>query len=465
MSFTQKFADTYKRLLPTPFAIAIILTIITFLLAMFITKPADTGYLSYTKDIALSWENGLWLEGKGGLYFAFQMMLMLVLGHIMALSKLVSNVIDAITAPCTNSANTAFIVTCSTILVSLFNWGLGLIFGAILARKVGEKFRKEGKKLNYSLIGAGAYAGLMVWHGGISGSAPIKAADDGNLKSLVQGISSVDTSTIPNRVDMSETIFSSMNITVTIVLIICIPTLMYLLGKRLKPTENLPDIIEDNENHEQHKTVGAEKLDYSTFFGKIIGGLIILLAFYKAVILPEKLSLEFLTPNYINLTLLGLGLILHKNIMAYLKAANAAVSGATGILLQFPLYFGILGIMTGTGLLEHISDAFINISTTSTFPIFTYFSAGLVNVFVPSGGGQWVVQGPMIIQVAQELGVSYSKSIMALAYGDQITNMIQPFWALPLLGITGLKARDILPYTLILFLAGGLIFLLALIIF
>ena len=145
MSFTEKFAATYKKLLPTPFTIAILLTLLTFILALIFTKPNDTATGAYILDLAGFWENGLWNDGKGGLYFAFQMMLMLVLGHIIALSKPISLVIDSLLRPCTNTANTAFIVTFATILVSLFNWGLGLIFGAILARKVGEKFSRENK--------------------------------------------------------------------------------------------------------------------------------------------------------------------------------------------------------------------------------------------------------------------------------------------------------------------------------
>ena len=464
MSFVDKFANTYKRLLPTPFTIAIFLTLLTFLLALFFTKPEDAGYGEYTLTLASKWEEGLWNDGKGGLYFAFQMMLMLVLGHILALSKSVSYIIDQLIAPCKNTASSAAIVTFSTIIVSLFNWGLGLIFGAILARKIGEKFNRQGMALNYPLIGAAAYSGLMVWHGGISGSAPIKAAEEGNLHSLVQNIEGIDLSTIPQRVDMSETIFSGMNISVTILLLIGIPALMYLIGKRKSSLGTLPTVIE-SEKEKEARPEGAEKLDHSRVVSSIIGGLILLYAFYKAVILPEELSLKFLTPNFINFFLLGAGIILHFSIHKFLKAAGEAISGATGILLQFPLYFGILGLMVGSGLIGQISDFFVSVSSEGSFPIFTFFSAGLVNVFVPSGGGQWAVQGPIIIASAQELGVSFPKAIMALSYGDQLTNMIQPFWALPLLGITGLKAKEILPYTLLLFLAGGTIFLIGLLLF
>ncbi|MGB1102980.1 MAG: short-chain fatty acid transporter [Crocinitomicaceae bacterium] len=464
MSFTERFANTYKRLLPTPFTIAVILTLLTFVLSYVFTKPVEKSALEYIGDLGGFWENGLWNDGRGGLYFAFQMMLMLVLGHIIALSKLVSLIIDRLLTPCTNTANTAFIVTFATILVSLFNWGLGLIFGAILARKVGEKFNRIGKPLNYPLIGAAAYVGLMVWHGGISGSAPIKAAEEGNLKSLVGDMPGVDIIALPSRVGMEETIFSGMNITVIILLLVLVPGIMYLAGKRPFKFDQLPQPMETKKK-EEIAYEGAERVDHSLWFSLLIGVLILFYAFYKAFILPDQLSLDFLNPNFINLTLLGLALLLHSSISKFIDAAGHAISGATGILLQFPLYFGILGLMVGSGLIAQISDAFVNVSNSGTFPIYSFFSAGLVNVFVPSGGGQWAVQGPIIIAAAQELGVSYPKAIMALSYGDQLTNMIQPFWALPLLGITGLKAKEILPYTLLLFIAGLIIFLAGLLVY
>ena len=156
---------------------------------------------------------------------------------------------------------------------------------------------------------------------------------------------------------------------------------------------------------------------------------------------------------------------MHKNISNFLKAIDSAIVGASGILIQFPLYFGIMGVMNHSGMVNIMSNFFVSISNDITFPIFTFISAGIVNIFVPSGGGQWAVQGPIIIEAATELGVSIPKSIMALAYGDQLTNMLQPFWALPLLGITGLKAKDILPYTMILLAAGVIIFISGLLIF
>ena len=122
-------------------------------------------------------------------------------------------------------------------------------------------------------------------------------------------------------------------------------------------------------------------------------------------------------------------------------------------------------MMKSSGLVDVFSQGMVGISNETTYPIFTFISAGIVNIFVPSGGGQWAIQGPIIVQAASDLGVSLSKSIMALAYGDQLTNMLQPSWALPLLGITGLKAKEILPYTLLLFALGSIIFLIGLLVF
>jgi short-chain fatty acids transporter len=216
---------------------------------------------------------------------------------------------------------------------------------------------------------------------------------------------------------------------------------------------------------EKEEIQGAERLDHSNILAYVFGGMIILYCLYKALILPQQLSLSFITPNFINLFLLGLGILLHKNFNHFLKGVNQAIGGASGILIQFPLYFGIMGIMNSSGLVGVFSDFFVSISNPTTFPIFTFISAGLVNVFVPSGGGQWGVQGPIIIEAASQLNVPYWKAVMALAYGDQLTNMLQPFWALPLLAITGLKAKDILPYSLLLLLVGGSIFVIGLLLF
>ena len=447
MSIAKKFERVFKRILPAPFTIAVILTLFTLLIALFITQPKTEG--SHILQLLSFWEDGLWHPPL--LVFAMQMMLMLVLGHALALSKPITNLIEKGTQYCNNTANAAAIICFFTLLVSLFNWGLGLIFGAIFARKVGEHASKNNIQLNYPLIGAAGYSGLMVWHGGISGSAPIKIAEEGHFLADKIGV-----------ISQADTIFSTMNISISIILLITLPLLMYFIGKRNNGTLIS---IKANDHQEEILVSGAEKIDHSKLMAFFFGGLILAFAFYKAIILPDNISLKIITPNYINLVLLGLGIMMHSSFYNFLKGVDSAISGASGILIQFPLYFGIMGIMNHSGMVQIMSDFFVSISNETTFPVFTFISAGIVNVFVPSGGGQWAVQGPIIVDAANQLGVSIPKSVMALAYGDQLTNMLQPFWALPLLGITGLKAKEILPYTLILLVAGTIIFIGGLLIF
>jgi short-chain fatty acids transporter len=462
MSFSSTIEKTFRTLLPAPFTIAIILTIITMALAFTLTASEAVG-TDRVIEVFGFWEQGLWNAPL--LVFAMQMMLMLVLGHALALTKPVDSVIGFATRFCNNTANAAVIVTLLTVLVALFNWGLGLIFGAILARKVGEHAVKNDLNLNYPLIGAAGYSGLMVWHGGISGSAPIKVAEAGHIQSLMSGIIEQDQlSLLPSSISFSDTVFSAMNMVAILLIIVILPAFMFWMGKRSSNGAFLP-LAKPELELESVDVAGAEKLDHSKFFGLSIGLIISIYCVYRAFdVFPEK-GFGFINPNFINLLLLGLCLMLHRSFFKFLKAIDQAIGGASGILIQFPLYFGIMGIMNHSGLVQLFSDFFVSISNETTFPIFTFFSAGIVNVFVPSGGGQWGVQGPIILQAASELGVSIPKSIMALAYGDQLTNMLQPFWALPLLGITGLKAKEILPYTVALMGVGIVLFITVLLIF
>lgn len=399
------------------------------------------------------WGQGLWNAPL--LAFAVQMMLMLVLGHVMALSPPFQKIIAAISSSVKNGQQAAAFVGLSTMLVGLLNWGLGLIFGAILARSIAQEFQLKGKTLNYPLIGAAGYAGMMVWHGGFSGSAPLKAAESGHLASLMQGKSNLDW---PAAISFENTVFSPMNILATGTVLILTTLLLYFLGKRSHSNTALPQLEQVNTELSPTALSGAEKLDHSPWMGRIFGLLLVVLAFRQTHWLDQGFQLGFINPNFINLCLFASAILCHSSFSKFLSAIDQAMGGASGILIQFPLYFGIMGIMKEAGLVSMLSDGFVAISNATSFPILSLFSAGIVNFFVPSGGGQWAVQGPILLQAARELNVPLAKTIMALSYGDQLTNMLQPFWALPLLGITGLKAKDLLPYTALIMVLATLIF-------
>ena len=461
MALFERYIKGVRFLLPTPFTIAIALTLITMVFAM-IWPWSNSSLIpsNYTDKFSLViqfWNKGLW--NTDGLAFAIQMMLMLLLGHVFALSPFVEKGIKKLLPICKTNARSAALIAFTTLTISWFNWGLGLVFGAIFCKKLLEYAHDKKLPLNVGLIGAAGYCGLMVWHGGISGSSLIKIAEPGHLATLVSPQYQYQ---VPHLIDFKSTVFSLSNLIITAILFLVLPLTIYFIGKKVKT--QIPDEYElPSKNVVNKKLIGAERFDHSKITGKIIGGLLLVLCAYLAISHPNTFSLQFITPNFLNLSLLALALISHGSIIHFLTASESAISGTVGILLQFPLYFGIMGIFQSTGIIQDLSQFFQYVSSEFTYPIYTFFSAGLINFFVPSGGGQWYIQGPLIIQSALEMGIPLDKSILALAYGDQITNMMQPFWALPLLGITGLKAKDILPYTFLLMLVGIGVFLFGLV--
>ena len=449
MTITRSITAFYQRYFPSPFTIAIMLTLVTMLLAFLV---GDNKGWSGLVSVFSYWEQGIWNNDL--LVFAYQMMLILVLGNVLVLSSPMQNLIGKLTQYATTTQNAVVLVSVTTMLVAFFNWGLGLIYGAILARQIGEHMQRAGRSFNYPLIGAAGYSGLMIWHGGISGSAPIKVAETGHLTSLMNGVGSPESiALLPQSINFDQTIFSSGNLLIFLAALVFIPLTLNRLAK-FAPSTTV-SFKGSNENYEESFHGSGERLDHSRILSMSFGFLVLMVFFIQY---SNSFSSLQITPNMLNFFMFGLALILHRNFAASGQAVGKAISGASGILIQFPLYFGIMGIMKGAGLVVLLSNFFVGISTAVTLPIFTFFSAGLVNIFVPSGGGQWAIQGPIIIESAQQLGVPLPKMVLALAYGDQITNMLQPFWALPLLGITQIKAKDLLPYTLVMMLVGVVIF-------
>ena len=458
MNFADFIEQIFKRFLPSPFTIAVLLTLLTVVLALVFTENTSDG--THIVAILSYWESGIWNNAL--LVFAYQMMLILVLGHVLVLSRPIEILILKLVSLVKNSANAAVLVALPTMMVAFFNWGLGLIFGALLARKVGEYAQEHNIPINYPLIGASGYLGLMVWHGGISGSAPLKVSEAGHLSGLMEDILNIDAlAALPDTISTADTVLSGANLTVFLIVLSVITFLAYQLGKNTKATVvNLSKYQFDTET--SAKVKGAERLDKSPWFAIGFGVLIIVVFFIQYATLLQSFNI---TPNMLNFFMLGLALVVHGSVKRFLHAVEAAIGDTAGILIQFPLYFGIMGIMANSGMISGISDFFVSVSNETTLPIFTFFSAGLVNIFVPSGGGQWAIQGPMVLEAALQLNVPLGKAVMALAYGDQVTNMLQPFWALPLLAITKLKAKEILPYTLLFMVTGSMIYILGLLVF
>lgn len=458
MNPSKHIERLFNQYLPTPFTIAVLLTFLTLLLAVFFTN--DGSGFGYITNILKYWENGIWNNSL--LVFAYQMILILVLGHVLVLSTPFSILISKLTSKISTQSQAVVILSITSLLAAFFNWGLGLIFGAIFARKIAEHCFQKGIPLNYPLLGAAGYVGLMVWHGGISGSAPIKAAEHMHLKTIMSGIDSEAVIPyLPQSIGFDLTIFSFSNLLTFAILLLVIPIAFWKLSKTTKPTGIRKLNHHYNEVQRSSNSL-AEKLNSSRFISTTFA---VVMLFAFIISYSDALIRLQITPNMLNLFMLGAALLCHTNINSFLGALREAVSGSTGILIQFPLYFGILGILKDSGLISQFSTFFISISSETTLPIFTFLSAAVVNVFIPSGGGQWAVQGPIIIDAAVQLGVPVEKIIMSLAYGDQLTNMLQPFWALPLLAITKLKAKEILPYSVFMMLIAFVVFVASLLFF
>ena len=210
-----------------------------------------------------------------------------------------------------------------------------------------------------------------------------------------------------------------------------------------------PAVLVDEAERTYTVDTPAEKMEHS----KILWAITLILGF--AYIVNYFITSGFnLGLNIVNMIFMFLGILLHGDLRKYVDAIGDAASGAAGILLQFPFYAGIMGLMVatnadGVSLAGIIADFFVSISNEITFPVLTFLSAGLINFFVPSGGGQWAVQAPIVMPAATEMGIEYGRAAMAIAWGDQWTNMIQPFWALPALGLAGLSARNIMGYLVV----------------
>src|SRR5690554_3760645 len=459
MSFSKKFERLFHNVLPSPFTLAVGLTFFVLLVAVLFFKPADHTFLNHGVDVLGYWYRGIW--NGPFLVFAYQMILILVLGHVLALTKSADRFISKAAGYCTDTVRAAAIVTAVCVILGLLNWGMALIFGAIFARKVAEYATQKGFKINYPLVAASGYVGLMVFHGGFSGSSLIKVAESGHLADLMKGNTAMAGIALPDYIGFSETVFSPMNISVIVALILILPFSAYALGKNAMATTYHLKRYHPSGNAIL-KTGWAERFDDYQFPAVFLGLLCLITASIVATNSIVNGNANFVDPNFLNFVFLGLGLIGHGSLSKFAEAVGEAITGAAGILIQFPLYFGIMGVMQHSGIVSGISSFFVSISSARTYPIFTFFSAGFINILVPSGGGQWMVQGPIIVEAATKMNLPLSKSILAMAYGDQITNMIQPFWALPLLSITGLRARDILPYTLFFMIVGSAIFLTAL---
>lgn len=448
----QRLARVFRATAPDPFVLAILLTALTFLLALFFTDRGDAGTGAYARTLLDAWQGGFW----NLLGFAMQMCLILVTGHALASSPPVAALLRRLASIPRTGAQAAAMTSLVAICFGLVNWGLGLIVGALLARDVSRALRAKGVAMPAGLLAAAGYTTMMVWHGGLSGSAPLAAANETQQRAILGEELAASVGAIP----VSATIFSPLNLLVTGGLVIIIPALFALLAPKTMPAAPLADATTAQP---AAPSPPPDADDAPGRFPSMLERsplLVWLVALPALIWLATRFAdrgLAALDLNTANLLFLSVGLALHGSARRYADAIDDAARGCAGIILQFPFYAGIIGLMTASGLAAQISSWFVAQSggAQGGLSVMTFLSAGLVNLFVPSGGGQWSVQGPIAMQAALDAGVSPARLVLAVSYGDQWTNMLQPFWALPALAITGAKAREVVGYTALALVVGG----------
>lgn len=421
------FSRVMQRWLPDAFLFAVILSAIIFICGMFFQQQSPMQMAEY-------WGSGFWKL----LSFSMQMVLILVLGHTLAMSEPVKWMLAFLASFARTPAQAIILVTLVSMLAAWINWGFGLVVGGLVAREVARNVRR----VHFPLLIASAYSGFLVWHAGLSGSIPLKLASSTQdaLNSLLNG----------QVISVSETIFGAENFIIIMALVVSLPILNWLM----MPKNTILELQHENEPEaeiDKLQLSPAEKLEHNPIISLLLAAMCGMYLFnYFAA--GKGLNL-----NIINLCLLTIGIIFHRNPYNYLLAVKKAISGASGIILQFPLYAGLMGMMVQSGIATSVSNWFVDVSTAESFSLLTFISAGIVNFFVPSGGGQWAVQAPIVIPAAESLGVPLNHAAMAVAWGDAWSNMIQPFWALPLLAIAGLNIRQIMGYCTVIFLWSGML--------
>ncbi|AUD63869.1 short-chain fatty acid transporter [Tenericutes bacterium MO-XQ] len=438
---TQGSVKLVERFLPDPYIFAIILTFVVFLVAMITTQSGPL-------TIIEAWYGGFWSL----LQFSMQMAMILVTGTILATAPLFKKGLGKLASIPKNKIQAIIWVSVIGLVASFINWGFGLVIGAIFAKEVAKRV----KGVDYPLLIAAAYSGFLIWHAGMSGSIPLTLAS--SATDLVGQTNGAITAAIPT----SQTIFSSFNLIIVAVILVTLPILLALMhpkGDKVKTVD--PALLEDEPvapMKPRAEMTPAEKLENSRIINYVLSAM-----GFTFIILYFVENGFNLGLNIVIFIFLFAAILLHGTPINTVKAVNSAAKSVGGILLQFPFYAGIMGMMTYKGLENNvslagaISDFFVNVSNGTTFPLFSFLSAGIVNIFVPSGGGQWAVQAPIMMPAAVTLGVDTAKTAMAIAWGDAWTNMIQPFWALPVLGIAKLGAKNIMGYCLMVLLYSGVI--------
>jgi short-chain fatty acids transporter len=425
----------FENLMPDPFVFAVLLTFVGALLAWRLAPGATPVTIA-----------GAWYAGIFALFtFAFQMVIMLVAGYALATAPPVHRLLARVAALATTPASAISLTIVVGMVASWLNWGLGLVTAALIAREIAKRVR-----IDFGWLVAAAYSGFVISTEGLSGSIALSQATHGSALNIVEKVTG-------HGLPLSQTVFTRFNLIPIAVLLMVLPLVFRYLAPTAAATLYVdPDRLraEDQQKPllEAPDTFGA-RLDHAWILN------LLLVAFGAFALSMEfKRTHGAVDLNSVIIMLLMLGLLLHWRPTAYIAAVKHAARITGPLILQYPLYGGLMGIITTTGLAAVLSKIFIRYSTAHTLPFYTYLTSLVITLFVPSGGGHWAVQGPFAIPAAQNLHASLAGTTMAVAMGESVANMLQPFFALPILAIAGIRMRRMMGFMVVTFLISLVVF-------
>jgi short-chain fatty acids transporter len=413
------------RWVPDAWIIAVILSVTAYILGLIFTKSTPYELVQY-------WGNGFWIL----LSFAMQMCLIIVTGYILATTPLFNRMLSGLAGLPKSPKGSIALMALVSMILGWINWGLSIVGSAVFTRFVVQKQRG----VDYRLLVATAYLGLgVMWHSGLSGSAPLLVATPKHFLEKEVGI-----------IPITETTFHPFNLILAAIILVALTA----FGPTMHPRRE--DIFEaDPALAKEGFTVPAKPremtpaqwVEHSPIINLVvgIGGLIWLWWYFR-----DK-GFAGVNLDAVNFAFLMIGILLHWTPASFLKAAMEAGSFIWGVVIQFPFYAGIFGIIRFSGLAEVIAGWFTAIASQSTYPFIVVWYSAILNYIVPSGGSKFAIEAPYIIAAGKHLGVSNAMTIIAYAWGDMVTDIIQPFWAIPLLGVAKLEFRDIMGYCILYF--------------
>ena len=435
--------DWAERWIPDAFIFALLATFIVALGARLATAAT-------IPQIVDAWGRGFW----DLIPFTLQMSLIIMTGHVLASSPPMQRVVRAVASWPRSPKGAVALVTFFSLATSWFNWGFSLIFSAMLALEVAR--RVEG--VDYRALAAASFLGAgSVWAQGLSGSAALMMATPGAVQPGIRDIVAHGGAIPGGLIPFRHTIFLWQSFASVAIEMVLVTTVMWLAtppaGAGMPPPAQVRLQSQTSESDFQVRLPSRTSPGQSLEHSPVLMWLTVALGTWYLVryFAESQDPLNALTLNVLNFAFLLLGFLLHRTPARLMTAFKNATPAVWGVILQFPFYAGIAGIITATHLNDRLAGAFVQISSRGTFPPLVAIYSAILGVFVPSGGSKWVIIAPYVMQAAHTLKVHLGWCVSAYDLGEAVANLVQPFFMLPILGLFGLSARDVMGYTIVVF--------------